>query len=207
MRKLLCALCLSVFAFSFAEAQEPAPSVAPNIRIVIPPDDSRPAPTLEDYETALDHYKALAKKSFDVEAWKNMELKNKKTGEVLKFQDLEAFDQHVFFLLHADRLSKSLTALNGFWVKELEKFDDPAYAPIARENVENDKQKPALKEDVAKYMGELDKLRKDFAVQYEKFADNMFQRFKTEMTPAEREFYTKQIKDFHDRHKLVEREK
>lgn len=164
------------------------------------------APTLDDYESVLKHYKIVSKKITDPAAWKGTEMVNKNTKDVVLFEKLSKFEQAMFLVGSGQKLAVEMKSFDGHWQAELKKFDNPKYEPKKGEK-STGKDAPALKKDVEGYLKELTTIRKDTAVAYEKYVNKVFEEFKEEIPAKERELHLKQIREFNDENKLIERKK
>ena len=167
----------------------------------------KPSPAPEDYEEIISAFKDMRAKVFDIEALKDFKLKNKVTGEEKKFSELSTLEQNTFMLVVAERFSKAGSALQKAWDAELKVFADPKHKLIPRPKIENQKQNPAQKADVEVYCKQLLEVRKQFAVEYEKFAEKFFEDNKADITEKEKNHALGQIRKFHDDNKLIERKK
>lgn len=166
-----------------------------------------PSPTLDDYSKAIAKYKEATKKAFDLPSWKGIELTNKKTEETKKFEELSNFEQHLFLASSANRLTAEMTILKKHWDNEAAKFKDPNYKIVPLPKVEKPEQKAAELKDVEKYQAELLTLRKNFAVKHEEYLAKIFKDFKNDIQEKERDLYLKEVQDYHDKEKLIERKK
>jgi hypothetical protein len=185
--------------YSQAQSGQPPVTVPPT------PAAPEPSPTLEQYEKFLTKMETMAKNFTNFDSWKEMSFKHKVTGKVVEWKDLSEFEKTMFCLIMADRTTAYFTRMNEFWQDELKEFDDPNHKLVPTPNPENDKQKPATKEDVKKYVDKLTVLRKDFALEYEKFAEKSLKTYEKEIPQAERDKMLKSMKEYHDKHKLIER--
>lgn len=168
----------------------------------------RPAPAVEDYERVLDYFKTAAKESTDVKAWKGRELIHNFDKTKIEFDKLSNFDQHMYCMSRGFRINvMEMPDCFEVWSNELKKFDNPKYVPKKRDKIEDAKQNPAAKADVEKYLKQLTELRKSSAVKYEKFVEKVFNDFKDEIPEKERGLYLKELRDFNDENKLIERKK
>ncbi len=209
MNKLILSFAILLAAVSLGTAQETVPgkpgSGSPRIVIVpVPVDDA--APTLEDYEVVLKHFKTVSKKIVDPVAWKGTEMVNRNTKETVLFEKLSKFEQNMFCVGYGQKLALEMKKFDGLWTEELKKFDNPKYEPKKGEK-STGKDAPALKKDIEGYLKELTTVRKEAAVSYEKYVNKVFDEFKEEIPAKERELHLKQIREFNDENKLIERKK
>ena len=199
---LFCAIALAFFVVGFsglktsANAQQP-PTVEQTVE--------QPSPTFEDYESLLEKLTKVSKDFTKLEVWDGIKLKNKVTGKVVEWKELSEFDKHMFCLTMLERATAHFSKVDEFWQLEIKKFNDPNHKLVSIPMPMNDKQKPAKLEDVKKYVEKLTSLRKFFAVEYEMFVEKTFKTYEKEIPKEEREKMTKEIRAFHDKHKLIER--
>ncbi len=205
MRTLFSLFCVTVLAFFVVGFSGLKPTVYAQPPVVEQPPVEQPSPTFEDYESLLEKLTKVSKDFTKLEAWDGIKLKNKITGKIVEWKELSEFDKHMFCLTMLERATAHFTKVDEFWQLEIKKFDDPNHKLVSVPMPENDKQKPAKLEDVKKYVEKLTSLRKSFAVEYEAFAEKTFKTYEKEIPKEEREKMTKEIRAFHDKHKLIER--
>ena len=180
-------------------------------------------PTLGDYEKVLKYFTTWSDNLSNPEHWKKVTFTNRKTKEVRKFTDLSDYEKHIFYFMSAEKLSNEMKRMSGFWEDELKKFKAPKEKPKDKDDEDEDQTKAdkkepkkeekkddplakeATKADVEKYCKQLLDIRKKTAVRYEALADKLFTTFKEKFTKEEIEQTMKQIRDFHDKEKLIER--
>jgi len=198
-------------------------------------EEKKPArkPTLADYEKVLKYFNTWSDNLTNADHWKDVKFTNKKTKEIRKFADLSDYEKHIFYFVSAEKLSNEMKRMAGYWDEELKKFkeekkedkskDDEPNTQIGQKKDDNkdDKgtkkdeadakkkddplSKVATKADVEKYVGQLLEVRKKTAVRFEALTDKLFKDFKEKFTKEEIEQITKQVRDFHDKDKLIER--
>lgn len=197
--------CIAVLVLSSSYAAFcKQPPVEQPIELEQPP-EHHPSPTFEDYESLLEKLIKVSKDFAKLEAWDSIKLKNKVTGKVVEWKELSEFDKHMFCLTMLERATAHFSKVDEFWQLEIKKFDNLNHKLVPVPMPMNDKQKPAKLEDVKKYVEKLTSLRKSFAVEYESFAEKTFKTYEKEIPKEEREKMTKEIRAFHDKHKLIER--
>lgn len=162
------------------------------------------SPTIEDYETFYNKMENMTKDFTSFDSWADISFKNKTTNKTIDWKDISDYEKTMFCLTMAERATLYFTEINNFWQKELEKFDKPGFQIISKPDAK-DKQKPALKENVQLYVNKLLALRKKFALEYENFAVKSFEKYKKEIPEFERTKILKDIRDYHDKHNLIER--
>jgi hypothetical protein len=145
-----------------------------------------PSPTPEDYETALGYFEKYGPdKVFKLDTWKDVTLTHRSSKKEKKFSELSDLEQHVFVLIVAQRFSRESAALQGAWEKEAKKFDNSKHVIVLRDKIDNEKQKPAVKKEVQNYQKKLLDLRKKYAAAYEKFAENVADKYKEDLGSQE----------------------
>lgn len=192
----------SLFAFNGFLAPSQAQQA---IETVMEPVIEQPSPTLEDYEKYLAKMEKISKDFMVFDSWKEMSFKHKVTGKVVEWKDLSEYEKTMFCVVMAERTTAYFTRMDAFWKEELKSFENPNHKLVPVPNPENEKQKPATKEDVTKYVEKLTSIRKNFAVEYEKFAEASFKKYEKEIPAPEREKMLNSIREYHDKFKLVER--
>lgn len=146
-----------------------------------------------DYKTELEQIKE-AVQTFDSEkAYESFNFKNKKTNEVKKIGELSEVDKVVFYFFQGDRLTTSLEETEKKWKASFDKLDAAK---------EKDKA-----EEVKKSLDELKELRKLLATRLEAFTESLFKKFPDAFTAEEKEYINKQMREYHDKNKLIERKK
>lgn len=158
--------------------------------------DTQQSPTNKDYENVLNHYKKIADNSLDVKSWQETKMVNSVTKEKKLFKELDEIDQYMFCLSKVTNTANILLEYSEIWNNELKKFNDPNYVVAVKSSQKN---------DVEGYIKELLDLRKDYAVKSEKFVEDTMDKFRDIIPLKERELFIKEIRDFNDEHKLVER--
>lgn len=186
--------------FQTSHAQQQTQNV-----VSLEPAMETPSPTLEDYEKFLDKMDKMAKNFMVFDSWKEITFKHKTTGKVVEWKDLSDYEKTMFCLVMAERTTGYFTRMDAYWQQELKAFDNPNHKLVPTPDPQNDKQKPATKEDVKKYVERLSEIRKKFAVEYEKFAEDSIKKYEKEIAAPEGEKMLKAIKEYHDKNKLVER--
>jgi len=169
------------------------------------PEPATPSKTLEDYEKVLSKFEEMTKNFMVFDSWKEIQFKHKTTNEIVKWEDLSDFQKTLFCITMGERVTSHFSKMNDFWNAELKQFDLPGHKLVPVPNPQNEKQKPATKEDVTKYIEKLTTIRKGFAVEYEKYVEKSFKTYEKEIPQAERDSLLKSIRDNHDKLKLVER--
>jgi len=110
-----------------------------------------------------------------------------------KFTELTDFEKDQFYLVQGFKLTKELHGLSLAWKNEL----------VWQGKLE--KQVGATPEEIVAFMTRLLTLRKAMAVDFEKLIDATFEKHKDKLSEKEHVYIKKQIANFHDRNKLVER--
>ena len=164
-------------------------------------------PTVGDYDKAIKHYSEWSEKVGEAEFYKDIVF-TKPDKKQIKFSDLPPFEQNLYFLYQAENLSNHLVRLKQFWNIELEKTKLAAELGIPDEPVKKG-QKPEEKmptqAEIEAYLVKLNVLRREHATGFEALAESVFKKYEADVPKADRENYTKQIKDWHDKQKLIDR--
>ena len=185
-----------LMAVSVVAAQEPITKTpAKNVH-----GDKKEKPELpvkSEYDRALKHYGNWKDKFNDADYWKSVTLKRVSDKKEFKVKDLPDFDRRGFFLSNLRRCTFEMKRLDGFWQKELKEYT---------ENTPKQEGVPTTAE-LKVYIEKLTKLRKETAPILEKYAENFVKDYADKLTKEEGELLLKQIKDFHDEDKLIERKK
>lgn len=181
--------------------------LAVNLYADDPKPQLKPSPTIGDYEKTITFYKKTTTEVFDLKTWKGVELTNKTTKEKTSFDKLSDFDKHIFCASIGKRLMTEMGLLNNFWKEEVEKIKDPNYKAVPLEKVEKPEQKAAEIKDIEKFQKDLLELRQSFAQEFEKYLIKVFTDFKDDIPEKERELHLKQVQEYHDKEKLIERKK
>ena len=161
------------------------------------PETEKKKPTVKDYEEYYQHYKNWSENLSNEKFWKDMTLKHKETGKIVKFIDLPAYEKSIFYFMSGQKLTKELATLHNFWKKELDNF--------GKEPEKLDEPEIASKANVEKYLTKLLKLRKDTAVRFEALASKFFKEYKHKFTDEEQQKYIKEIQEYHDKDNLIDR--
>lgn len=154
-------------------------------------------PTKGEYDRALKHYTEWKTKFNDPDHWKNVTLTRVSDKKEFKVKDLEDFDRQGFYLSNLRRASFEMTRMDGFWQKELK---DYTAKPPTQEGV-------PTPDELKVYIEKLTKLRKETAVVLEDYAAKFVKDNGAKITKDEGDLLLKQIKDYHDENKLIERKK
>lgn len=141
---------------------------------------------------------------FSFDSWEDISFQNKTTDKLIEWKELSDYEKTLFCLIMAKRTTFHLAKIDVFWQNELQKFDKPDFRLISKAGAEG-KQKAALKEDVVLYLAKLTKLRKKFATIYEEFAIESFKKYAEEIPEFEKGKILQDIREYHDKHNLVER--
>ena len=80
--------------------------------------------------------------------------------------------------------------IEEYWQEEIKRFDNPNHKLIT-----SSESRPATKKEVVEYLNKLEILRKQFVVEFKKYNDGFFEKYKNELTTEEISSYMKKIKD------------
>lgn len=164
--------------------------------------------TVEQYETVIKTAKNLSEKFLQQSFYDDMIFKNKETEEIKKFSSLTTFEKKVFILFRAERLKDNLEFISKEFEKDLnlasKKNERNEYLIPLKAKEKND---PAGKEDVEKFIKDIKDIRKNVAKDYEKYAENLFKENKDQFNEKEIKNYIEKMKKYHDEQGLIERKK
>jgi len=149
-----------------------------------------------DYKYALKKIENIIKNFSNEDFYKNHTFIHKKTGEHKKIEDFSDLKKNVLFLITIRKLTGFMEKLQNIWNKELESVDPKVEDP-----------KLANKSDIEGFIKELFELRKRAAEKYETFAEELFNNFPDDFSKEEKNFIMDDIRDYNDKHKLIERKK
>jgi len=179
-------------------------------------------PTPADYEKVLKYFSEWSDNLTNPDHWKDVTFTNKKTKKLRKFSDLSEYEKQIYYFMSAEKLSNELKRMDGYWQAELKKFEEKdekeakpdkeekkeEAKPDKEEKKEADPKKlPATKAQVEQYYKDLGIIRKKTAVKFEALAEKLFKDYKEKFTEEERDQIMRQIREFHDKDKLIERAK
>ena len=176
---LKCVILTAILIVSSVEAQQP-----PHPKLV----------EKEKYEEVLKNYTSwnenLSKPEFYKEKfkWKTEE------GEK-KFSDFTDFEKDQFYLIRGFQLTRELHTISLAWKNEITWLSTELEIPEGIATVE----------EIIEFQKQLLALRKKTAVSFEKLIDDIFEKHKDKILEKERDFVKKQIVNFHDKNKLIER--
>lgn len=191
-------LILSLLSASFVVAGEPPTKKeeAPAAKKADKKDKDE-LPTKGEYERTLKHYGEWSAKFNDADYWKAVKLTRVSDKKEFKVKDLEEFDRQGFFLNNLRRCGYEMTRLEGFWADELKQY---TAKPPTQEGV-------PTTDELKGYIKKLTTLRKETAVSLEKYAEKFVKDNAAKVTKDEGDLLLKQIREYHDEHKLIERKK
>jgi hypothetical protein len=172
-------------------------------------------PTVGDYEKVLKYYTDWSDNLTNPDHWKKTTFTNKETKKVRKFPELSEFEKQIFYFMSAEKLTNQMKQMAAYWQAELKKFDKKTGEKLRlnlRGVQEDEKEKERLareatKAEVEGYCNQLLALRKKTAARFEAMGEKLFATYKDKFTKEEGEQIMKQIRDFHDQEKLIERKK
>jgi hypothetical protein len=151
--------------------------------------------TPEKYEETLKHYTSWHKNLSTPDFYEKFKWKIDKEDK--NFSDLTDFEKDQFYLVQGFQLTKELHILSLAWQNELNWLKSG--------RITNLPEGVATAEDVTAFQTKLLTLRKALAPDFEKLMDNIFEKHKKKISEKERSFVKKQIVNFHDENKLIER--
>ena len=103
---------------------------------------------------------------------------------------LTDYQKNMFCFSMGNRTLNSFLKIEDNWKEELRKFDNPNHKLITSKE-----SRPATKLEVKNFLEQIQKTRKEFAIEYSIFAEKFFDKYKSELTKEEIESYTKKIQD------------
>lgn len=191
MKKIICLLTVAVFSVIGGQSQSQEKKTETPSKVA-----AKDAPSVKaDYERALKHYGEWSDKYDDEAFWSNVVLKRVKDGKEFKLKGITDFEKKNFYFSNLQRLGNEMTSLDGSWAIELDQYKT---TPLKHANA------PTV-EFLGKCIVNLTTLRKTSAVKLENYGEKFFLEFKDKFGDEEREQVMKQIREFHDANKLVER--
>jgi len=108
-------------------------------------------------------------------------------------------------MVQAEMLTKQLAALNHAWGKEKDAAPERDKS-AKKEDLAKDDRLPD-KTDIEESLAKLVQLRKDHAAKFEKLAEDTLKKHAKQIPEKDAKLYLQQIREFHDRNKLIERKK
>tara|TARA_Y100000034_G_scaffold134066_1_gene201506 strand:- start:11982 stop:12608 length:627 start_codon:yes stop_codon:yes gene_type:complete len=207
MKKLLLMLFL-VPSMAFAQPPEVPPDLPPaeaeDPREVVP---QPPTPPSEN-QKSLNHYRQLSKDFVNEDHYKGFAFKDQQTEKVKKFSDFTKQERLLYMIFQGEKLTLYLEMLQVSWeneLKVLKKVMDGIEIPEGKVETEKVKELEEKIKEVDRLMNELVVLRKNTAVKFEDFLGKTFALLQDDIKEEERESYLKAIRNYHDKHKLIER--
>lgn len=174
---LLSAICLA-FMSADIKAQQPPKLVAK-----------------EKYEETLKHYDSWHKNLSKPDFYEKFKWKTKDKEK--KFSELTDFEKDQFYLVQGLQLTRELHVLSAAWQNEIT-WIQSGKIPDLPEGI-------ATVEEITAFQATLLTLRKTTAVDFEKLLDSVFKEHKDKISDKERDYLKKQIVNFHNKNKLIER--
>lgn len=151
--------------------------------------------TTEKYEETLKNYTSWHKNLSTPEFYKKFKWEIDKEDK--NFSDLTDFEKNQFYLVQGLKLTRELHILSLAWQNELNWLKSGRIGNLTEDS--------ATAEDVAAFQARLLVLRKALAPDLEKLMDDIFEKHKEEISKKERDFLKKQVVNFHNTNKLIER--
>ena len=139
-----------------------------------PQPQSEPQAKAENFETVIELNRRFKNRIFDKDFWKIIEVTDKENDKTKSFTELTSLQQHVFVITLATQLLEQSERLQGIWIQEINKFNDPEYKSTL------------TRKQVQKYYDELFEVRSEFIASYCQFIDNVIKTFKDEITEPEK---------------------
>jgi hypothetical protein len=149
----------------------------------------------EKYEETLKNYTSWHNNLSKPDFYENFKWK---TGEEeKKFSDLTDFEKDQFYLVQGFKLTRELHDLSLAWKNEIMWIQSGRIGELP--------ETAATVEEITAFQVKLLTLRKTVAVDFEKLLDSVFEKHKNKISKKERDYIKKQIVNFHDKNKLIER--
>ncbi len=146
------------------------------------------SPTVAEYEEKLEHVEKMSKGVFENDTWISIFLKNKKDEKEKTWGQLNEYEKDMFMFVVGNRTLNSIMKIEEFWNEEIKKFDNPNFKLVP-----SPQSRPATKKEVANYLEKLEKNRKQFVLELEKYNNHFFEKYKNELSLEEIAAYKKRI--------------
>lgn len=150
----------------------------------------------QDFEIYLKKVEKIIDQYSTDKYFESQEFTNKKTGEKKKFSDFSEMERNFLKIFHGQTLSVDLGDVQDKWKEELKSAEE---AP--------DSEDEANKKDIEDFSKKLFELRQKNAVKLEGMLEDLFKKYADKFTAEEKEFFTKNIKSYNDKNKLIKRDK
>jgi len=157
--------------------------------------------TIGDYKEDLEKVTKYSKEVGKLATYRSASFKNNKTGEVKKFNELPDFEKNIFCLFQKLKFEDSLKKLQEDWVTNFKKLN----ADADKGKADDPDTAVAKASHVSKALDSLFELRKQAAVDAEATLEKIFKDFPDKFDEKERELTLKQLKEMHDKEKLIKR--
>lgn len=177
---------------------EPSTLVVPEMRI--PTLEEMNTPKIAEYEAVLKGFKNWTGNFNQLEFYKEFEMKEGETKQT-RFDKLPKLDQNLFFVWSGQNCGNQMTTVFMKWshdVVQLERIEK-----VSPPNETNKECATAAK--VKEFVKQLSELRKKHAVGFEGTTVTIFKTHAGDIPQKDRELYLKQIREFHDHYKLIDR--
>lgn len=161
------------------------------IHVFPPKVEKKEVKKIGDYKKKLVVYEKIAKNLYNENSYKVWKFKNKKTGTIKSLADFDEFDRKIFFLYASEKLTSDLEDLHEEWESDLKKVE------------ETDKEDDAV--TLGELIEDLQALRKTIAKHYENYIEKLHKDYADKFTNEDKKFQLKKVREYHDKHKLIER--
>jgi hypothetical protein len=168
-------------------------------------------PTKKDFEDALKQYTVWSNNLNKASWYKDVTLiemildekTKQKSPKEIKFLEFTEYDKDLFYLLQGRKLTGELTRLDYYWRSEKERIRKKML--LVHQGLEKWKTGDLVQEDIDKYLERLRALRIATAIKFETLIISTFKKYEKQVPKKEFEEFYDQIKEYHDRYKLINR--
>ncbi|MHA2043383.1 MAG: hypothetical protein ACW99G_01240 [Candidatus Thorarchaeota archaeon] len=205
MKKVTLSVCLLFLFSGLSVAQEE-----------VPEEIKRPEPpSITVYKDAIKYHSDWSDSLDDENFYNTLSFEipkeNSKKPEVIPFKKLPDIQKDVFYLKQAEDCSNRLLHLEKAWhqvVDAMGRFTDEQKKEWEEKYKDTKAEdKPPTKEEVEELIKEISKIRKSHAIKYEELLVKIFKKHKDVIPAIDRINYTRKIRAWNDKHKLIERNK
>lgn len=157
--------------------------------------------TIGDYKKDLAKVMKLSKVIGLPDTYKDVSFKSSKTGEIKEFSELPEFEKRIFCFFQKIKFEESLKKQQDEWIVDFKKLNVEA----DKGNLADPDTAAAKANHVSKSLDGLFDLRKVVAVDSEAMLEKIFKDFHDKFSEKEMDFSLKQLKEIHNKEKLIKR--
>jgi hypothetical protein len=152
-------------------------------------------PSIKDFQEAMKQYSKWVENFSNEDIYKDVEIKDSLTGETTKFKDMSDLEKNLFYLWQAEICSNKMASLDLKWYKNFKaaKTSEEGSTESSEENLD----RTANKKDIFEFGSKLKSLRKNHALNFEKFVKEFFKKYESDIPLKDREAYLERIHDWH----------